>query len=161
MAGWLAGCLFACVFVSQRFLSRSSVEIKIALETVEPVRGMVVLVDGWHGIGAHLNLYRVPAAQFLPVLAVKGHRRFGSCIVWNIATQDDVIWKHHGPKRQHVRTNGCQKNALFRKKKRIVRCKRIYQWVLYSQTTKEKDKQQQQALTGTAGCTTEEPAASE
>ena len=119
--------VFTCrqMYVSQWLLPRSSVEIKIALETVQPVRGMIVLVDGWHGIGAHLNLYGITAAQFLPVLAVKGHRRFGSGIVGNVASQDDVIRKHHGTKRQDVRTNWCQKDTLlFQRKNEKCVCER-------------------------------------
>ena len=78
---------------------------------------MIIFVDGRNGIGAHLNLHRVSTPQFLAVLAVKGNGSLCSSVIWNVATQHDVIWEDHGSKGQDMRTNGCQKNALMKQKK--------------------------------------------
>ena len=57
-----SGLFLLCLpALSQRALSRSRVEIKTSFQALQPIRGVVALVDRRDRVGAHLNLNAVPA----------------------------------------------------------------------------------------------------
>jgi hypothetical protein len=85
--------------------------MKIALETAQPIGGMIHPVNGRYGIRTHLDLYRITTPEFLSMFAIKGNRGFRSSIVGDIAAQDDVVGENHGTKGQDVGTNGCNEDA--------------------------------------------------
>mmetsp|Transcript_8917 Transcript_8917/g.26504 ORF Transcript_8917/g.26504 Transcript_8917/m.26504 type:complete len:432 (+) Transcript_8917:3-1298(+) len=103
------------LLLSQWFLPRPRVEVETALQTLQPIRRMVALVDGRKGVRTHLDLDAVPPPQLGPVLPVKGNRRGRPGIVRDKTPQHHVVGKDHRPKAEHVRANGRHQDAGHRR----------------------------------------------
>ena len=97
--------------MSEGFLPSPGVEIEAALECVQPIGGMIDLVDGGDRVRAHLNLDGIAAGQTLPVFAIKSNTGFAPCITGDVTAQHNVIREHHGTETEDVRTNGRNEDA--------------------------------------------------
>lgn len=86
---------------------------------------MVLPVDRRNGKSTHLDLYRIPTAQSLSVFPIKRHGGFGSSIIGDKTTEDNMVRKYHGAERQDVGAHGCYQNGRDTSKVRLEEKKNV------------------------------------